>query len=249
MAGFILQTMAGNITIVEPTENFQKVSKDIILNQDVDALTLGIYVKLLTLGKKWQLNVNGLASALHISTDKIRKTFALLEKFGYLKRSRVQGEHGHFTGWDYIISSAPFTDIAILPTSVNTDIGKNQPSENTDIGKKAMYNNRPIKETKDIKGKQIDNIPPTPQDVIAYAKERGFVDAEGFAAHWFAYYTQANWHLANGKPMKDWKKAVITWEPNNKDRRFTPTPTPSPAPGKGGSKENSLDYDFTQFYK
>lgn len=101
-------------------------------------------------------------------------------------------------------------------------------------------------ENKDI-NKDINNIPPTLQDVIAYAKERGFVDAEGFAAHWFAYYTQANWHLANGKPMKDWKKAVITWEPNNKERRFAPTPTPSPAPGK--KTENPQDYDFTQFYK
>lgn len=122
--------MAGNIRIIEPTENYQKVSKGIIFNRDIDALTLGIYVKVLCLGKEWELNVKGLSSTLNVSADKIRTAFALLEKAGYLRRSREQGERGRFIGWNYEISSVPFTDIAKTPISVNTDIGKNRISEN-----------------------------------------------------------------------------------------------------------------------
>lgn len=92
----------------------------------------------------------------------------------------------------------------------------------------------PMKNKIDNKDKSLF-IPPTPYEVSAYCKERGWADADGFAAHFCDYYTQAKWHLSNGKPMKDWRKAVITWEPNNKWRKFT-TPTPkAPAPKRGGS--------------
>lgn len=118
--------MAGNITIIPPKENFLKVSKGIIYNDDVDALSLGIYVKVIALGRKWQLNIRGLAKALHLSEDRIRNSFAVLEKAGYLRRFKTHGEHGHFNGWDYEVASDPFTDIANSPTSVKTDIGKNR---------------------------------------------------------------------------------------------------------------------------
>ena len=66
-------------------------------------------------------------------------------------------------------------------------------------------------------------IPPTPQEIAGYARSRGFVDPEGFANNFVAYYSEGEkpWHLSNGKPMKDWKRAVITWESNNKDRYFS----------------------------
>lgn len=97
------------------------------------------------------------------------------------------------------------------------------------------------KKNKDIKENINNIIPPTPQQVSAYAKERGFIDPAGFAEHFIAYYTQAEWHLSNGRPMKDWKKAVITWEPNNKGRRFTPSPNPLPKSGKAGGFERMMD--------
>ena len=67
--------------------------------------------------------------------------------------------------------------------------------------------------------------PPTEEEVTKYAKERGFKDPLGFASHFIAYYSQGEspWHLSNGKPMQDWKRAVITWEPNNKERVFGQT--------------------------
>lgn len=66
-------------------------------------------------------------------------------------------------------------------------------------------------------------VPPTKEEVSEYAKSRGFTDPAGFAAHFIAYYSEGEkkWHLSTGKPMKDWKRTVITWEPNNKMRVFT----------------------------
>ena len=100
--------MAGNITIIEPSSKYQKVAKGIILDKRIDAATLGIYVKVLALGKEWKLNITGLASYLEISEGRVRKAFALLEDLGYLRRLRVKNEAGRFVGWDYEIGVEPF---------------------------------------------------------------------------------------------------------------------------------------------
>lgn len=121
--------MAGNITIIPPKDNFLKVSKDIVYNNDVDALSLGVYVKVIALGRNWNLNVHGLAKILGLSVAKIKSVFATLEQAGYLRRCRVKGDAGRFCGWDYEVYSEPLTDHPENRPSVNTDIGENRPSE------------------------------------------------------------------------------------------------------------------------
>ena len=232
--------MAGNIRIIEPTENYQKVSKGIIFNRDIDALTLGIYVKVLCLGKEWELNIQGLAKALNLSEAKIKTAFSLLERAGYVKRIHIKDEsNGRFLGFDYHIGAVPF------PEEERTDLvathGRNEPNtpktqrlENPAVGKSSGWKPQPLENREDIyrdniqdrdNKKNKDNIliPPTPQEVSEYARSRGFVDPEGFANNFVAYYSEGEkpWHLSNGKPMKDWKRAVITWESNNKDRYFS----------------------------
>ena len=106
------------------------------------------------------------------------------------------------------------------PVKITVSPGKNyqkHPVISSETTRKNLPSNNNI-----INNKNIDNnnIPPTPHDVVLFAKERGFIDPEGFSAHFMDYYGTSNWHLANGKPMKDWRRAVITWEPNNKYRNF-----------------------------
>ncbi len=51
--------------------------------------------------------------------------------------------------------------------------------------------------------------PPTFEEVQAYIVERGSsVDAKRF----FDYYKEGNWHDRTGKPVKNWKQKLITWE-------------------------------------
>lgn len=63
--------MSGNIKIIKSQIAFQRVAKDIINRKDVDPFTLGIYVKVLVLGEKWDLNVSGLARHLGITDAKV----------------------------------------------------------------------------------------------------------------------------------------------------------------------------------
>lgn len=56
-------------------------------------------------------------------------------------------------------------------------------------------------------------IPPTPEQVAEYCRERGNnIDPEYFVA----YYAKQDWLLSNGRKMKDWKMAIVTWEKNDK---------------------------------
>lgn len=63
---------------------------------------------------------------------------------------------------------------------------------------------------KDKKRKRF--TPPTLEEVKAYCTERkNHVDAERF----LDYYTANGWVQGKGKPVKDWKACVRTWERSN----------------------------------
>ena len=61
-------------------------------------------------------------------------------------------------------------------------------------------------------GKNVKKfIKPTPQEVSEYARSIDFVlDGEHFCAH----YEARGWKYGAGRPMKDWKSAVVTWKKN-----------------------------------
>lgn len=200
--------MAGNITIIVPKENFVKVPKGVVCDKTVDTLSLGIFVKVLCLGRKWQLNVPGLANILGLSVAKIKKAFKDLEGAGYLRRTRVKGPDGRFIGWDYEISSEPFTDHPENRPSENTDVGENRPSEN---GGDIYREYKEDKDLNNIENKINKRVPfkkPTVEEVADYCRERqNGVDATAFVA----FYESKGWKVGK-TPMQDWKQAVITWE-------------------------------------
>jgi hypothetical protein len=97
--------------------------------------------------------------------------------------------------------------------------GDNKPSNkqltnNQQTTNKQLTNHSYIKEGKEGKeGKEVIRAkkfcPPTLDEVKAYCLERNnTVDAEKF----FDYYEANGWVQGKGKPVKDWKACVRTWE-------------------------------------
>ena len=86
------------------------------------------------------------------------------------------------------------------------------------IGKDSIGNDNNIGE------KRKRFIPPTLEEVKAYASERGnLVDAQKF----YDYYTQGGWKDAKGNAVKNWKQKMITWEKHSdkpKQNRFNDHP-------------------------
>lgn len=126
--GYFLFIM-GNIKVIKPSTDFEQVSGRVI--RDYDALTIGVYCKLLTFGKDWELNIKGLASCLDLSTDKVRKCIGKLEEGGYIRREPSIGEKGRKEGWMYyiygnavdseFITNAGFSRVSQKPTTRITD--------------------------------------------------------------------------------------------------------------------------------
>lgn len=72
-----------------------------------------------------------------------------------------------------------------------------------------------IEEKKEGKNRKNNNIfvPPSVDDVKMYCQERkNNVDAQSFVD----FYTANGWVQGKGKPIKDWKACVRTWEKNQK---------------------------------
>ena len=79
-----------------------------------------------------------------------------------------------------------------------------------------QYESNPNTNTKET---QKRFTPPTVEEVAAYCAERGNgIDAE----HFVAYNENRNWTLSNGKKMKDWKLAIVTWEKNGFNKGKVP---------------------------
>lgn len=96
-----------------------------------------------------------------------------------------------------------------------------------------------IEEKKEGKKERNNNIfvPPTVLEVADYCVERNNnVDAEAFVN----FYTANGWVQGKGKPIKDWKAAVRTWERNAKSK--------SPPKNKFNQFEQN-NYDFDSLEK
>ena len=59
-------------------------------------------------------------------------------------------------------------------------------------------------------------IPPTLDDVVSYARQRG---REDIAISFFDFFSVGDWVDSNGTPVKNWKQKFITWEQHNTQRQ------------------------------
>lgn len=135
----------GNITIIEAKSRFKKVDISLIENPNIDCLTLGIYTKLIVLGKKWELNVNGLRKHLGLSDEKVRKSLSLLEKEGYIVRSPSRNEKGQMMGWNYAIYPTPINENERSQAGCKSETSQGEEptprkTDHSDIG--GLLNNR-----------------------------------------------------------------------------------------------------------
>lgn len=92
----------------------------------------------------------------------------------------------------------------------NTPIDENRNQNNTYMNN-TLNNNSHIycSNSRDKNKNKKKFIPPTIEEVEEYAKSRNSnVNVQKF----FDYYSVAKWHDRDGKPIKNWKQKLITWE-------------------------------------
>lgn len=102
-------------------------------------------------------------------------------------------------------------DIERHPTTTSTTATATNSTQNNIIADKP-----PTKNKKFVK--------PTVEEIAEYCNERkNGIDAQYF----FDFYEANGWVQGKGKPIKDWKAVVRTWEPND-SQRMQPVGTEPP---------------------
>lgn len=84
-------------------------------------------------------------------------------------------------------------------------------------------------------------VPPTLEEVEAYCKARNNnVDPKYF----YDYFTTGNWVDSEGKPVRNWKQKIITWEKGG----YGNAGASKQSGAKGNSGEVQSKYDGVNFY-
>lgn len=125
----------------------------------------------------------------------------------------------------HTITTQPTRNYTVF-TVVNYDLYQGNPTQDTiQIPQQSPTNplRFPLREEKKEGNKERNNkfVPPTVDDVADYCAERkNSVDAEAFVD----FYKANGWIQGRGKPLKDWKAAVRTWERNGNNRQSQKSP-------------------------
>lgn len=190
--------------------------KEKVLLIEIDSLT--------SRGRECYFSNSYIAEFLDIKEDTASRLINSLIKKGYVRQTRFDGRQR------YVESCLETQGRLGLISEADSDeaLDLNPGQTRTEIQHTSINNNNKKLRKEIYKEKKKIFSPPTNQMIIDYSRQRGFADPEGFAEHFLAYYSEGEhpWHLSNGKPMKDWKRAVITWETNNKSRRFSASNQP-----------------------
>lgn len=181
---------------INKTKDYTTISNHHLREKDMSLKAKGLLTLYLSLPEDWDFSSEGIANICIEHKQTINKVNQELEKFKYLKRTKITDDKGRFTDWQYDIYEHPLTNFPLVekPLTVNS------PQLNTKE-----------QNTKELNKYIVDRFKkPDLEDVIAYCKER---NNNVNPNKWFDYYTANGWKVGKN-PMKDWKASVRTWEEN-----------------------------------
>lgn len=119
---------------------------------------------------------------------------------------------------NYISIDSDFKDgLAFKQRTICIDKKVNTPCENNQEGidEKVKHNNTSNKQYKNKRNIKEKCIPPSLEEVKEYIAERKYaVDAQ----HFYDYFEAGDWLDSQGKPVRNWKQKIITWNNNNQKR-------------------------------
>lgn len=99
---------------VHKTANYTVMANHHFRERDMSLKAKGLLSLMLSLPDDWDYSINGLATLSKDGRDSVMTALQELEKFGYLKRTRITNEKGHFKRYDYDIYESP---ISLQPKS------------------------------------------------------------------------------------------------------------------------------------
>ena len=196
---------------IKKTGDYTVMSNHHFKNRNLSLRAKGLLSMMLSLPDDWNYTIEGLVSMNKDGRDAIRSALKELEEEGYLVATRERDSNGRLNGTIYDIYESPHTEkpISEKPTLVKPML------------EKPLQSNTNISNTKDISNTNSIYIgrgaeKPSVDDIQAYIDEKNLnVDAEFF----YTYFEEGGWIDSTGKPVKNWKQKLLTWDRKNKSKR------------------------------
>lgn len=156
---------------------------------------------MLNLPDDWRFSIRGLSAVLERDgRSAIESSLRSIEQAGYIHRNKVHSANGKLD-WVWLISDTP----EFAPCTDCPDTAKPAPVQPDTVN--LSEQNYLITELPKHKESASRFTPPTAEQVLTYAKEKGIqIDVEAFVD----FYTSKGWKVGRS-PMKDWKAAVRNW--------------------------------------
>lgn len=95
---------------VNRTNNYTVMSKYHLKEKEMSLKAKGLLSLMLSLPDDWDYSIDGLVTLSRDGKDSVMNALIELEKFRYLKRTKLTNEKGQFAGYDYDIYEKPYTE-------------------------------------------------------------------------------------------------------------------------------------------
>lgn len=95
---------------VNKTGDYTIISNTHFKEKGMSLKAKGLLSLMLSLPDDWDYSISGLVSLSKDGKDSVMNALTELEKYGYLKRTRITNAKGQFAGYDYDIYEKPFIE-------------------------------------------------------------------------------------------------------------------------------------------
>lgn len=153
----------------------------------------------LTTGRK-QLAVNS-----RIQESKVERTLKAFENNHLIEQQK--------TNKNRLITILPWNEIQCGEQQIEQPVNNERTTSEQPLNTLEEIKNTRNEEYTAHKAPRSRFVPPTVDEVRAYCDEKGFsIDPQMFVA----YYDANGWVQGKGRPLKNWKAAVLTWDRRDK---------------------------------
>ena len=186
-----------------------------IMRSDVSVYSKAVYCLLVSYaGEKESCfpSLKTMCDDLQISKPTVIKSLKELIKIGFLVADRTRTVMGDFANNVYYPMYILQNDMVVNKVDNGEQLQLlpvvNEVDTKNNSLKKGLSKDKPVKQTGLKSKKEKKFIPPTPQEVIDYFKQKGYTAEAAKRAH--EYYDCADWKDAKGQPVLSWKQKMIS---------------------------------------
>lgn len=169
---------------VHKNQNYTVMSNFHFREKKMSLKAKGLLSLMLSLPDNWDYSIAGLVTLSKDGRDSVMTALQELEKFGYLKRTRVVNEKGQFEGYDYDIFECPQI---VDPKTENPKTEKPKTENHEQLSNKELNTNL----TKDIIDKKDKAIAlPEPNIFIKELVKNNYIEHDEIFMDQYNYFIQ-----------------------------------------------------------